>query len=97
MKAKMDELLGKVNDLRGSMRRTEEEDKTDGVASLVVRIVLIVGLCVLVIGTIYAVIQYLKPRYLDEYDDDFDLDDDFFEVEDEDLKKEEDDKDEEEK
>ena len=76
----MDELLGKVNDLRGSMKRKEEEEKTDSVASLVVRIVLIVGLCVLVVGTIYAIMQYLKPRYLDEYDDDFDLDDDFFEA-----------------
>ncbi len=81
MKTKMDEILNKVNDISSLVKSKEDERKSDGVANVIVWLLLIIGLVAVVAAIAYAVYAYMTPDYLEEFDDEFDPDDDFFEDE----------------
>ena len=92
MKTKMDEILNKVNDISSLVKSKEDERKSDGVANVIVWLLLIIGLVAVVAAIAYAVYSYMEPDYLEEFDDEFDPDDDFFEDEEPDKEEKDEDK-----
>ena len=81
MRERMDEILNKVNDISNLVKSREDERRSDGVANVIVWLLLIIGLVAVVAAIAYAVYSYMAPDYLEEFEDDFDPDDDFFEDE----------------
>lgn len=64
-----------VSKIMNSKEREEKKNQWMYVAIAVASIALIVG-------SVYAIYKLLKPNYLEDFEDDFDMDDDDFEDED---------------
>ena len=76
--SKLEELAGKM------LKREEEKEKKCNLVICILGAVLVIAA---IAGIAYAVYRFVKPDYLEEYEDDiddeFDYDDDFFDDEDE--------------
>ena len=78
--SKIDELIELLKFNKGEVMRREK--KTNVVACVLT----VLAVLAVIAGIVFAVYRYLKPCYLEDFDDDFedDFDDDFFEDEEED-------------
>ena len=76
--SKLEELAGKM------LKREEEKEKKCNLVICILGAVLVIAA---IAGIAYAVYRFVKPDYLEDYEDDiddeFDYDDDFFDDEDE--------------
>ena len=76
--SKLEELAGKM------LKREEEKEKKCNLVICILGAVLVIAA---IAGIAYAVYRFMKPDYLEDYEDDiddeFDYDDDFFDDEDE--------------
>ena len=75
---KLDEIIDLLKVNKGVAMKKEEKKK-----NVVGWVLGILALVALIAGALYALYRYLKPCYLEDFDDDFedDFDDDFFEDE----------------
>ena len=76
--SKLEELAGKM------LKKEEEKEKKCNLVMCILGAVLVIAA---IAGIAYAVYRFMKPDYLEDYEDDiedeFDYDDDFFDDEDE--------------
>ena len=76
--SKLEELAGKM------LKREEEKEKKCNLVICILGAVLVIAA---IAGIAYAVYRFMKPDYLEDYEDDiddeFDYDDDFFDDDDE--------------
>ena len=77
--------MNKLEELAGKMlKREEEKEKKCNLVICILGAVLVIAA---IAGIAYAVYRFMKPDYLEDYEDDiddeFDYDDDFFDDEDE--------------
>ena len=76
--SKLEELAGKM------LKREEEKEKKCNLVVCILGAVLVIAA---IAGIAYAVYRFMKPDYLEDYEDDiddeFDYDDDFFDDDDE--------------
>lgn len=75
--SKLDELATKI------LKKEEEKEKKCNLVMCIVGTVLVIAA---IAGIVYAVYRFMKPDYLEDYEDDiddeFDYDDDFFDEDD---------------
>ena len=78
--SKIDELIELLKFNKGEAMRREKKN------NIVTCVLAVLAVLAIIAGSAYAVYRYLKPCYLEDFDDDFedDFDDDFFEDEEED-------------
>ena len=62
MKEKMEEISGKMSELSSLVRRKDDEEKVDGVANVIVWVLIIVGIVALVAAIAFAVYKYVTPN-----------------------------------
>ena len=79
--SRIDELIELLKFNKGEVMRKEKK------CNVIACVLGVLAVVAIIAGIVYAVYRYLKPCYLEDFDDDYedDFDDDFFEDEEDDI------------